>query len=209
MKDNSFSLAEFGKNFRSQLIEAIKNDYNRLKKKIKSEQPCSVALVLDSDFTSLFLALNTIEYLDKKKKGLEGERERINVKFSEYLSKEELNEFFGDSVKNLNSLQWIPDEWRNGDNDLKNSEISSVSQYLSDSVEKLRYNYSEFEMEEKIIEEITFSLKEIIDEGFWKNDEMFFFVSMSDDDRAEKIEKFSAEKLNDKLAYETFLQKFQ
>jgi len=208
MKDNSLNIEEFKIIFRSQLIEAVKSDYDELKKKIKSEHPSSLALVTDSDFSSLFLAVNTVEYLNKKREKLEEDKKLDIELFSEYLSEKELKDFFGDGDRNLNSLQWIPDEWRNGDNDLKNSKISFVSQYLQDSVVKLKTNYSEFEIGEKIIKEIIFSLKEIIDEGFWKNNNMFFFVSMSDDERAEKIENYSAEILNDEIFYNLFLKRF-
>ncbi|WP_149205755.1 DUF4303 domain-containing protein [Flavobacterium johnsoniae] len=208
MKNNRFSLEEFGTFFRSQLIEAIKSDYEGLKKKIKSEQPCSLALVTDSDFSSLFLAVNTVEYVNKKREKIEEDKKLDIELFSEYLSEKDLNNLLEDHDENLNSLQWIPDEWRNGDNDLKNSKISLVSQYLHDSVIKLKLNYSKFKIGEKIIEEITFSLKEIIDEGFWENNDIFFFVSMSDDKRAKKIENYSAEILNDKLVYDLFLKRF-
>ncbi|KRD62727.1 hypothetical protein ASE40_02765 [Flavobacterium sp. Root935] len=48
------------------LVKAIQNDFNEVLKVVNVEVIYSISLVTDSDTSSLFFALNTIEYMQKK-----------------------------------------------------------------------------------------------------------------------------------------------
>ncbi|WP_431307259.1 DUF4303 domain-containing protein [Ferdinandcohnia quinoae] len=48
------------------LVKAIEIDFTNIKKMIGNEKIYALSLVTDSDAVSLFLALNTIEFLEKK-----------------------------------------------------------------------------------------------------------------------------------------------
>lgn len=77
----------FFKDLGYKIEQALKTDVEKILKKIGDEKIYSVALVTDSDCITLFLAINTYEYLEKEDK-----------KQMKSLSKEEINKIREHSI---------------------------------------------------------------------------------------------------------------
>ncbi len=186
----------FFKNLEHKIEQAVKKDMQKILKEIGNEKIYAVALVTDSDCITLYLAVNTYEFLEKHDK--------------EYLADMDLSE---EDIKNLKQgfaslTQWIPDEWGYSDND--NSELAKISKQLYENSKSEDFDDEEYEENQKLFfETVTSALKHLIEEKVFGeySEEITYFISMSDDDRAEEIENNSAELLNPPDIYETFLSR--
>lgn len=58
------------KDLGDQIQEAVKKDVRKILKEVGDEQIYAVALVTDSDCITLYLALNTYEYMKKQMKSI-------------------------------------------------------------------------------------------------------------------------------------------
>ncbi len=100
------------------IYKAIKKDTKRVLKEMEGEELYSVALVTDSDCITLFMALNTYEYLET------ADKEYLEM-LGEDLSEEDIRQI----EEGLVCLtKWLPDEW--GYSDGENSELNKISQVL-------------------------------------------------------------------------------
>ncbi len=95
---------------KEKLVKAIDSDYNNIQKNVSDQKIYAVSLVTDSDTVSLYLAVNTFEYLEKKNKNLQ-----------ELFSKSNL-----ESKDVFYNTKWIPAEWGYSNNKLEESEISKI-----------------------------------------------------------------------------------
>ena len=100
--------------------------------------------------------------------------------------------------------KWIPAEWGYSNNKIQESEISKIVPILFeksicfDAEEEFdKYQIMSFGMMEKV-------LKQTIELGVFGeySDKITFFNSISDDERIERIEKYSAKTLNSNELYE-------
>lgn len=173
--------------------QAVKTDMEQIRKEIGEEKTYAVALVTDSDCITLFLALNTYEYMRKK-----------DAKYLEmihdYLSEEDIK-----NVKEgtASLTKWTPDEW--GYSDGKNSQLAEISKLLYDKEEA---NSKEYEKHTALFfEAVTSALKNLIESKTFgdNSDEITYFISMSDDERTYEIEDFSAKLLNSESVCQAFL----
>ena len=120
--------------------------------------------------------------------------------------------------------KWTPDEWGYSDG---NSQLARISDELSDEMgsvianiksqmDNLSYNQL-FDLVEDsgfprlFIETVTSAFLELIHWNVFgfDPDEVTYFITMSDDDRAEEIENNSAKILNSKKVYEAFLKRYE
>ena len=92
-------IMSFFKNLEHNIEQAVKKDMKKILKETGNEKIYAVALVTDSDCITLYLAVNTYEFMEKHDK--------------EYLIDMDLSE---EDIKNLKEgsaslTQWLPDEW--------------------------------------------------------------------------------------------------
>lgn len=185
----------FFNNLAEKIEQAVKTDMEQIRKEIGEEKIYAAALVTDSDCVTLFLALNTYEYMRKKD--------------AEYLEKLHDNLSEAD-IKNVKEgtaslTKWTPDEW--GYSDGKNSQLVEISKLLYDKEEA---NSKEYEKHNALFfEAVTSAFKNlIVAKTFGNNsDEITYFISVSDDERTYEIEDFSAKLLNSESVSQAFLKR--
>ena len=177
------------------LCKAIKKDAKRVLKELDGEELYSVALVTDSDCISLYMALNTYEYL-----------ETADEEYLE-LVREDLTEADINQIKSgvICLTKWLPDEW--GYSDGETSALNKISRLLYKKEETVP---EEYEKNKKLFLEMVITVfKDLIeDKVFGKDSEhVTFFVSMSDGEGIYDIENYSAKMLNSQKVYEEFVNR--
>ncbi len=183
----------FYKELDNKIQQAVKVEMQNIQRKIGKERIYAVALVTDSDCVTLFLAVNTYEYLQKRDKKYAKELD---------LSEEDLKNVKEGSVS---LTQWIPDEW--GYSDGKNSQLNMISELLFEHDESEEYDEESYEENQRLFfETVTSAMEHLIAEKVFGeySEEITFFISMSDDERTEEIENYSAKLLNSADIYENF-----
>lgn len=175
--------------------QAVKTDMEQIRKEIGEEKLYAAALVTDSDCITLFLALNTYEYMRKK-----------DMEYLEMLH----NDLSDQDIKSVKEgtaslTKWTPDEW--GYSDGKNSQLAEISKLLYDKEEE---NPEEYEKHSALFfEAVTSAFQNLIAAKTFGNnvDDITFFISMSDDERAYEIEDYSAKLLNSERVSQAFLER--
>lgn len=177
------------------IYKAIKKDTKRVLKEMEGEELYSVALVTDSDCITLFMALNTYEYLET------ADEEYLEM-LGEDLSEEDIRQI----EEGLVCLtKWLPDEW--GYSDGENSELNKISQLLYKKEEANPEEYAKYKS--LFFDTVTSAFKKVIEEKtFGENSEkVTYFISASDGDEIYEIENHSAKILNSEKIYEQFLSR--
>lgn len=184
----------FFKNMKIKIEMAIMEDIKKIIEEIGDDQIYAVALVTDSDCITLYMAVNTNEYMNK------ADEEYIEM-FQEDLKQEEIAKC---KKRLISFTQWIPDEW--GYSDGNNSELNKISKILYEKEKEIE-NYTSYAG--LFFETITSALKDTIEARcFGENSkEMTYFISISDDEKTTQIEKYSAKLLNTKSIYEKFINR--
>lgn len=185
----------FFKELGNKIQQAVKKDIKKILKEVGEEKIYTVALVTDSDCITLYLALNTNEYMK------EADEENIEI-LQDDLSEEDIKNI-REGVISL--TKWIPDEW--GYSDGKKSELNKISKLL---YKKEKSNPEEYARYTKLFFETVISaFKQLIEsKTFGENtEEITYFVSISDDENTYEIENYSAKILNSKNVYEGFLNR--
>lgn len=183
----------FFKNLGYKIEQAVKKDVQRILTEIGDERIYSVALVTDSDCITLFLAINTYEYMEKEDK-----KQMEELSEGGY-SEEEIKDI---SKHSISLTKWIPDEW--GYSDGKNSELVEISKLL---FEKGISNPKEYEKHTDLfLETVTLAFQHVIESKIFgeRSEEITYFISMSDDDRTPEIEDHSAQLLSSENVYKKF-----
>ena len=108
----------FLKDIFKKIKKSVKEEMEYIFTQVGNEKIYAVALVSDEDAITLFLAVNTLEYLKEK------DRKNLEL-LREYLSPEEI-EAVENGTKSL--TKYIPDEW--GYSDRKGSGLNEVSSLL-------------------------------------------------------------------------------
>lgn len=174
---------------------AVEKDVKKIFREIGEEKVYAIALVTDSDCITLYMAINTYEYLKKKDeqyiKMLEGTVAEEKIK----RVKEGSDSF----------TKWIPAEW--GYSDGKNSKLTKIGRKLYKKEESNPTEYAQYKS--LFFETVTSSFKEIIEKKiFGTNDEeTTYFISISDGEGIYEIENYSAKLLNSDTIYEQFLNR--
>jgi hypothetical protein len=193
----------FFKEIKEKIIEAVKKDFPKIKEEFGNEKPYVVAFETDHDYITLWLGVNTHEYLEKR-----------DAYYAELFAEK-------DYVEDDNT-KWNPSEWGYSDG---NGHLAKISVELSDKMGSItdhimsqEDNLSFDEFSNRIedsgfprlfIETVTSAFQELIQANVFgfDSDEITYFISMGDDDRAEEIENNSAKILNSKKVYEEFLKR--
>lgn len=188
-------MKEFFKEIEEKIEEAVKKDMQKILKEIGDEQIYAAALVTNSDCITLFLALNTYEYMRKK------DLEYVGM-FGNHLSEETIQK----AKSGTSSItKWIPDEW--GYSDGRASALSGISSLLYAKEEEDSDKYAQ--NNDLFFDAVTAAFKNLIaSRVFGENSgEITYFISMSDDERTPEIENYSAKLLNPENVYEDFLDR--
>lgn len=186
----------FFKDLDSKIENAVKEDVKKILKEVGDERIYAAALVTDSDCITLFLALNTYEYMKKR------DREYLDI----IDLSEEMKKNLEDGSASL--TKWLPDEW--GYSDGNKSQLNEISKLLFKHDEETEYDEEEYEESQQLfLETVTSAFKRLIEENVFGeySKEITYFISMSDDERAEEIENQSAGELNSRELYEAFLNR--
>lgn len=167
--DNQVLIAPFYQGLAETVRKAVAKDLREILNQTDDENVYAVALVTDSNCCSLFLAVNTVEYLNNE-------------------------------TDEPDECKWHPDEW--GYSDGHGSELVKLSSMLWE-------NYGSFPGEKFFYNALISAMKQIKESGLFKEraDEITFFVSISDDEGAEKLEDFSAKQLNSTELVAPFLNR--
>jgi hypothetical protein len=189
-------MISFFKDIENVIQKAVINDFQRIMEEIGKESVYSIALVTDSDCITLYLAVNTYEYMKKKDAEYE-------ILYKDMYSKRQVEMLKNDS---LCITKWIPSEW--GYSDGNKSELNKLSKLLytkraSLSSEKLQEYTNSF------FETVTSAFQKLIEQNIFHaySDEITYFISISDDARTPSVENFSAKILNSEQNYAKFLKR--
>lgn len=188
-------MEEFFNKIGKKIYKAIKKDAKRVLKEIDGEQLYSVALVTDSDCITLFMALNTYEFLET------ADEEYLEM-VKDDLSEEDMRQIKKGEVC---LTKWLPDEWGYSDDEC--GELSKISQALYKKEASNPEEYTKYKS--LFFDTVTSAFKKVIDEkSFGENsEEVTYFISTSDGDKIYEIENNSAKKLNSEKIYEQFLNR--
>lgn len=185
----------FLKNLSDQILQAVKKDIKNILNDVGEEKIYAVALVTDSDCITLYLALNTYEYMKKRDE--------------EYI-KMYPNDWPEQKIKNIREgsvslTKWIPAEW--GYSDGKGSELDKISKLLFAKEESNPEMYARYK--DLFFETITSAFKHLIESKIFgdNSEEITYFISISDDESIYEIENYSAKLLNTEKVYEDFLRR--
>ncbi len=200
--DEQTKLEQFFLGLKPAIENAVRHAMEEIRQETGTEHIYSAALVTDSDCVTLFLAVNTEEALAERDKE-DQTKERL-AELREYWP-EELVEQVADGSFSLN--RYIPDEWAYSDG--TDSELNQVSRQLYDQDDKLSdadddlYDELHEQFQEQFVETVTGVFGALRAEGVFGS-EIFCFVSMSDDERAQEITDISAQQLNTPEQYEQY-----
>ena len=173
---------QFYKDLVEKIRYAAEKDIQKIMGETGGEKIYAAALVTDSDCVTLFLAVNTLEYL-KDNGGLESED------------------------------RWLPDEW--GYSDESGSELSKLSRLLFEhdrAISSDGYTDEEWEQNRRQFFEAAVAAFVRLKAGNVfgeQTKEVTCFVSISDDDRAEDGENWSAQLLNTPELASAFVDRYQ
>lgn len=188
-------MKQFFDEIRLEVIKAVKKDAKKILKQIGKEQVYGAALVTDSDCITLYLAVNTYEKMREK------DLKYMNM-LQAHLSEEQI-----EGLKNgtLSMTKWAPTEWAYSDG--RGSKLNNVSKLLYKKEEANSAEYAENMA--LFFEAVTDAWRTLITDKVFeeKTEEITYFVSMSDDNRSETIENYSASQLNRQELYEAFLKR--
>lgn len=190
-------MKQFFENLESKIYDAVKNDIKPILKEIGDERIYAVALVTDSDCITLYLALNTYEYMKKRD-------EECIEEFKDELSEEAI-EMVREGSRYI--TKWDYEEW--GYSDGKNSELTKVSEVLFKQEASNSEEYGEHQ--EEFFKAVTYAFKRVVDEKIFgkDSDKITYFISISDDERTTELENESVQTLNPEEVYEIFLERIE
>ncbi len=188
-------MKQFFDEIRLGVIKAVKQDVKKILNQIGKEQIYGAALVTDSDCITLYFAVNTYEKMREK------DLKYMNM-FQAHLTEEQI-----EGLKNgtISMTKWVPAEWAYSDG--RESELNNISKLLYQKEEANSAEYSENTA--LFFEAVTEAWRMLITDKIFgeKTEDITYFVSMSDDNRSETIENYSASQLNRQELYEAFLKR--
>lgn len=185
-------MKQFFENLNARIQLAIEKDVKKIFREIGKEKVYGVALVTDSDCITLYLAMNTYEYMKKK--------DEQYIKMLKGRIPEEKIERVKEGSSSF--TKWTPAEW--GYSDGKGSELAKISQILYEKEESNPAEYAQYK--HLFFETVTSSFKHIIEKKIFGpySDKLTYFISMSDGEGIYEIENYSAKLLNSDMTYEQF-----
>ena len=212
---DKINLEIFFKEIGEKIVEAVKNDFPMMRKEFKKEKPYAVAFETDSDCITLSLIVNTYEFLKKTdpryvKKGYsEAKWSPGEWGYSTDWKGSGLVEISAELSKKMSS---ISDQVANQVPDLIETlrKQAAAGEDTTQAWTQYVALIEEYRFTELFFETVTAAFLELIQTNVFgfDPDEVTYFISMSDDDRAEEIENNSAKVLNSEKVYEEFLKRF-
>ncbi|GAB0168349.1 DUF4303 domain-containing protein [Lysinibacillus sp. CTST325] len=180
-------LNAFFKELEKKMVNAIKNDFKEMLHFIGDERIYAVCFVTDSEARTTFFVANTYEYIEKRDQ--------------EYIEKGWESAY--------DELKWDPSDWGYGNSHFQSDASMSVASYLSEKREDIEEEIFDG-FEEKLHTTMISVLDNLHNEKvFCQNkDDITVFISMSDDERTEEVENYSARSLNSEKVYNEFLKRF-
>lgn len=174
-------MEQFYQDLTTKIKDAVKTDMKKILEEVGNEKIYVTALVTDSDCITLFLAVNTYEYLNENG-GLESEEKWLPDEWGYSDGKDS-------ALTKLSELLYEHDK--------------SLS-YEADKDEQLEKYYKQF------FEAAISALEQLKTENIFgkESEEVICFVSISDDDQAEDIENMSAKRLNNPELISEFLNRY-
>lgn len=171
---------QFYQELADKVKDAVEKDMRKVLDEVGSEKIYAVALVTDSDCVTLFLAVNTLEYL-RENGGLESEGRWLPDEWG-------YSDGDDSELAKLSELLYEHDETLSSEDD---------------DDEKLEERWQMF------FEAVISALRQLKEDNVFgeNSEEITCFVSVSDDDRAEEVENHSAEQLNAPELVEVFLKR--
>ena len=164
------------------IVEAVTADLGKILQEIGVEQIYAAALVTDSDCITLFLAVNTLEYLEEN-----GDPEGEEKWFPDEWG---YSDGPGSSLEKISRLLYEHNQALSCGDDTEEDQEAHHQMFF-----------------EAVISALA-RLKE--QKAFGANTgNVTCFLSISDDERAEELENRSAERLNPPELAEAFLKRFQ
>ena len=180
-------MAEFLNSLKDGLSGAVRSDFVELASKAAAEKIYAIALVTDSYMESLYLAIGTEQSLSKQELKY---RKEINPDSEDYKA----------------VLRWTPAEWVYDNNSLPDSRLRKINNLLRGNVEHT------VEFEAAFYGVLSDALADLDRDGVLSKrqsrNDVTLFMSISDDDKAEAVEDYSAKILNPPSVYERFSKRF-
>ena len=173
---------QFYKDLVGKIRDAAEKDIQKIMAKTGSEKIYAAALVTDSDCVTLFLAVNTLEYL-KDNGGFESEDRWIPDEWG-------YSDESGSELSKLSRLLFEHDR-----------AISSDG-YTDEEWEQNRRQF----FEAAVAAFVRLKVENVFGE---RTKEVTCFVSISDDDQAEELENWSAQLLNTPELATVFVNRYQ
>ncbi|PPQ48531.1 hypothetical protein C5G87_11855 [Paenibacillus peoriae] len=175
---NNF-LNEFEERFRAGFLDDLKS----ILEEVKNEKVYSCAFGTDSDFVTLFLAVNTEESLAKH---------IINMKAQGLCN----------SKEDENYYRWGFCEYQYGDT----THLNHISKFLYATENVFDYKDKMIKIMSKVVKETD----DVLFNQFGQSKEdIIFFVSMTDDDMAEELENQSVIQMTNAKLVDDFLHRYQ
>lgn len=176
---------------------AVEKDMKEIVKDVGKEQIYVASLVTDSDYTSLYFAVNTFERMKQKD-------EKYLDMLKSSLSSEKI-----EAIKrgNASFIKWIPAEWEYSKG--KTSELAKISEML---FAKEKCNPKEYKKnKESIMNTIILGYKKAIAEKILEKNsvEIVYFISTSDGEQMQELENYSSKELNTEEIHAKFLRRFE
>ncbi|WP_328802633.1 DUF4303 domain-containing protein [Paenibacillus sp. LX16] len=175
---NNF-LNEFEERFRAGFLDDLKS----ILEEVKKEKVYGCAFGTDSDFVTLFLAVNTEESLV---------RHITNMKAQGLCN----------SKEDENYYRWGFCEYQYGDT----THFNHISKFLYATENVLDYKDEMIKIMAKVVKETDDVL---FDQFGQSKEDIIFFVSMTDDDMAEKLENQSVIQMTNAKLVDDFLHRYQ
>ncbi len=175
---------QFYKDLPDRIREAVEKDMQDILKETGDETIYTAALVTDSDCVTLFLAVNTLEFLEENG-GPESENRWLPDEWG-------YSDGDNSALAKLSELLFAHDEAMESESDEDGAD------------EKQEDNCRLF------FDAVTSALSQLKSAGIFgkQSDKVTCFVSISDDDRAEEVENQSAKQLNTPGLAKEFLNRY-
>lgn len=182
---------KFLEKLRVDMEEAILDETKEIIKQVGEEHIYAAALVLDSDCISIYMGVNTKEYLEKTNRDcLEMLKEETNRDCLEMLKEDFLQ------------TKWTPDEW--GYDGGKEGKTVDISRQMFEMEEKASDEYEKRKNE--IIDIVIDAFDKVIQMKYFDNESVTFFVSIVDDDEGYEVEINSSKRLNSERLHTIFVR---
>lgn len=165
---------------KDEIISVLSHTLFSLYERINNERLYAVAIYTDSSFMTLGVAANSEEG------------------FNEAIAQQDDDSYATSCYYRWAFSEWKYDAWMT-------EEFKSISKYLRESPSRKNFNAFSQEVIESIVSAVS-EVKQKLPER--SEDEITFFISITDDDLSEELENSSAKLLNNDIIYNKFINRY-